>query len=141
MGLKAVILPFAVSFILSGALFFSAGKITIDCEKLPIFNYRVSTVNQLTLNYSSILGWFIKHETDKSKLELINNYLTNTFTNDDLDLDFEAVSNQSLHDLLQSITAVPHLAGDFQDIIVADYIKEKFVEFGLDYAEVRFKTN
>ena len=94
---------------------------------------------QLTLNYSSILGWFIKHETEKSKLELINNYLTNTFTNDDLDLDFEAVSNQSLYDLLQSITAVPHLAGDFQDIIVADYIKEKFVEFGLDYAEVRFR--
>merc|ERR1719400_1696355 len=106
MGLKAVILPFAVSFILSGALFFSA-------------------------------GWFIKHETEKSKLELINNYLTNTFTNDDLDVDFEAVSNQSLHDLLQSITAVPHLAGDFQDIIVADYIKEKFVEFGLDYAETK----
>ena len=70
---------------------------------------------------------------------MINNYLTNTFTNDDLDLDFEAVSNQSLYDLLQSITAVPHLAGDFQDIIVADYIKEKFVEFGLDYAEVRFR--
>ena len=93
------------------------------------------------MNYSSILGWFIKHETDKSKLELMNNYLTNTFTNDDLDVDFEAVSNQSLHDLLQSITEVPHLAGDFQDIFVAAWIKEKFVEFGLDYAEVSFQIS
>ena len=90
------------------------------------------------------LGWFIKwefHETDRSKLDLMNNYLTSTFTNDDLDVDFETVSNQSLHDLLQSITAVPHLGGELRDKIVADYIKEKFLEFGLDHAEVRFKTN
>ena len=90
------------------------------------------------------LGWFVKwefHETDRSKLELMNNYLTSTFTNDDLNVDFEAVSNQSLHDLLQSITAVPHLGGELRDKIVADYIKEKFLEFGLDHAEVRFKTN
>ena len=71
----------------------------------------------------------------------MNNYLTSTFSNDDLNVDFEAVSNQSLHDLLQSITAVPHLGGELRDKIVADYIKEKFLEFGLDHAEVRFKTN
>ena len=35
-------------------------------------------------------------------------YLTNTFKNDDLDEDFEAVSNQSLHDLLETITSVPN---------------------------------
>ena len=69
----------------------------------------------------------------------MNNYLTSSFTNDDLNVDFEAVSNQSLHDLLQSITAVPHLGGEMRDKIVAEYIKEKFVEFGLDYAEVRFR--
>ena len=68
----------------------------------------------------------------------MNNYLTSTFSNDDLDVDFETVSNQSLHDLLQSITAVPHIGGDFQDKIVAEWIKDKFVEFGLDYAEVRY---
>ena len=51
-------------------------------------------------------------------------------------MDFKAVSNQSLHDILQSITEVPHLGGDFQDLIVADWIKEKFMEFGLDHAEV-----
>ena len=67
----------------------------------------------------------------------MNNYLTSTFSNDDLNVDFEAVSNQSLHDLLQSITAVPHIGGDFQDKIVAEWMKDKFVEFGLDYAEVR----
>ena len=69
----------------------------------------------------------------------MNNYLTSTFSNDDLDVDFEAVSNQSLHDLLQSITAVPHIGGDFQDKIVAEWMKDKFLEFGLDYAEVRFR--
>ena len=66
-------------------------------------------------------------------------YLTNTFKNDDLDEDFEAVSNQSLHDLLETITSVPHLAGDFQDLILADFVRQKFVEFGLDHAEVRFE--
>ena len=64
--------------------------------------------------------------------------MTSTFSNNDLDVDFEAVSNQSLHDLLQSITAVPHIGGAFQDKIVAEWIKDKFVEFGLDYAEVRY---
>ena len=65
-------------------------------------------------------------------------YLTNTFKNDDLDEDFEAVSNQSLHDLLETITSVPHLAGDFQDLILADFVRQKFVEFGLDHAEVYY---
>ena len=84
-------------------------------------------------------GWFIKHEKDKAKVELMTEYLTNTFKNDDLDEDFEAVSNQSLHDLLETITSVPHLAGDFQDLILADFVRQKFVEFGLDHAEVCFK--
>ena len=38
--------------------------------------------------------------------------------------------------LLQTITKVPHLAGDFQDLILADFVKQKFLDFGLDYAEV-----
>jgi len=106
MGLKAVLLPVAVTFLLTGALFFTA-------------------------------GWFIKHEKDKAKVELMTEYLTNTFKNDDLDDDFEAVSNQSLHDLLETITSVPHLAGDFQDLILADFVRQKFVEFGLDHAETK----
>ena len=68
-------------------------------------------------------------------MNLINDYLS-TFNHDDLDYDFEAVSNESLHDLLQSISEAPHLAGNFQDIFLADWIKQKFLDFGLDHAEV-----
>ena len=52
MGLKAVILPFAVSFILSGALFFSAG------------NSRVFLLGQL---------WIVKSWSINLSIENINN--------------------------------------------------------------------
>ena len=73
-------------------------------------------------------------------MNLINDYLS-TFNHDDLDSDFEAVSNESLHDLLQSISEAPHIAGNFQDIFLADWIKQKFLDFGLDHAEVWFQNS
>lgn len=66
----------------------------------------------------------------------MNSYLKQTLDDDDLQVDFEAVNNQSLHDMLAYLTSVPHLAGDFQDLILANWIKNKFSEFGLDHSEV-----
>ena len=88
--------------------------------------------------FSTHLGWFAKplSNEDAKKLEMMNEYMKNTFTKDDLDTDFQAVSNQSLHDLLEELTKVPHLAGDFRDLFLADWMKNKFLEFGLDHAEV-----
>ena len=83
-------------------------------------------------------GWFTKpiSEEDQAKISLMNEYLRQSLTEDDLQLDFEAVNNQSLHDMLANLTSVPHLAGDFQDLILAKWINNKFMQFGLDHSEV-----
>lgn len=82
------------------------------------------------------IAWFAKPISDAE--ELMNHYRQETFDDEDLQRDFDAVSNQSLHDMLANLTSVPHLAGDFQDIILANWMKNKFLEFGLDQAEVLF---
>ena len=71
----------------------------------------------------------------------MDQYLQNNFETFDLSEDFLQISNQSIHDILEELSEIPHLAGDFRDIYLADSIKQKFIDYGLDYAEVRNYQN
>ena len=72
-----------------------------------------------------------------AKLNKMNEYLRSFNPEDDLEQDFAEVSKENLRSMLKHLTEIPHLAGDFHDLELSLYIKQKFIEFGLDHAEVK----
>ena len=81
-------------------------------------------------------GWFVKPECDSQNI--FDEYLQNHFSDEDLERDFQALSNQSIHDILLKLSEIPHLAGDVRDLALANYIKDQFIAYGLDHAEVSY---
>ena len=79
------------------------------------------------------IGWFIQKRAKDSKN---TNYMQNTLNEFNIQTDFDAVDNQTLHDNLYELTKIPHLAGDNRDFELAEFIKQKFIDYGLDHAEV-----
>ena len=63
--------------------------------------------------------------------------MENTLDTFSIQDDFDAVNKETLYDNLKILTEIPHLAGDTRDHILAEFIKDKFNEYGLDHAEIK----
>ncbi len=70
------------------------------------------------------------------KEDLIEKYFADAFKEDRAQADMDEVDDANILALLKDLTALPHLAGGDQDYILANYVKDKFMEYGLDHAEV-----
>ena len=63
--------------------------------------------------------------------------MQNTLNQFNIEDDFASVDNQTLFDNLKELTRIPHLAGDFRDFQLAEFIKARFLDYGLDHAEIK----
>ena len=63
--------------------------------------------------------------------------MENTLDTFSIQDDFDAVDNETLYENLKMLTEIPHLAGDTRDHVLANFIKDKFNEYGLDHAEIK----
>ena len=82
-----------------------------------------------------MLGWFSQKRVKNS--DGTTNYMENTLDTFSIQEDFDEVSNVTLYENLKVLTEIPHLAGDERDQFLADFIMKKFLEYGLDHAEIK----
>jgi hypothetical protein len=64
--------------------------------------------------------------------------LTDAFASNNVKEDFDQVDPKHIMDVLKNLSAMPHLAGDARDLVLADYIKDQWIEYGLDHVEVDY---
>ncbi len=63
-------------------------------------------------------------------------YMSDTFKSDQAKDDMDKVDYNNLLSILDELTKEPHLAGSERDFETAEYVRKKFMDYGLDAAEV-----
>ncbi len=110
---KAVLVTGIVAFALSGVVFFLAAWFGKPEDSVP--------------TESGVPEW---------QQDLMQKYLADSFKEDGAKNDMDQVDNKLILEVLKNLTTLPHVAGGDQDHKLAQYVKDKFLEYGLNHAEV-----
>ncbi len=107
---KKILLASLTAFLVSGGIFFAIAWCT-------------STFNAPS-------------EQEQDQLDTIKSLLEDKLEVYDVYEDFEAVIEDNLREYLRNLTSIPHMAGKYRDEELAEYVRDKFIEFGFDQVKL-----
>ena len=86
-------------------------------------------------------GWFGKPEAeanpdDEEKLDMLNILLRDTFAEDGARNDMAKVNGTKISQFLSDYASLPHMAGLDHDEHLAQLLKDKWLEMGLDQVPI-----